>query len=250
MIVMPKQQNGIVLSKHSNAEEMSRAAADLLIGELRRKSDLLLCTATGASPTGTYQVLAEERGRNAALFQRFRVLKLDEWGGLAMDDPGSCEAYLRQHVLGPLGISNDRYAGFESQPKDPEAECVRIRTWLRANGPIDVCVLGLGTNGHLAMNEPADVLKPFVHVAQLAQTTLAHSMLAQSARRPSFGLTLGLSDIFHSKQIVLLVSGAQKSEQLARLMNKQISTQFPASLLWLHPAVTCFCDAAAAIKLR
>jgi len=229
---------------------MSRAAADFLIAELRRKSDLLLCTATGASPTRIYQLLAEERGRSAELFHRLRILKLDEWGGLAMDDPGSCEFYLQQHVLGPLGVSKDRYMGFQSQPRGPEAECARIRSWLNGNGPIDVCVLGLGINGHLAMNEPADALKPFAHVAQLAQTTLAHSMLAQSARKPSYGLTLGLTDIFHAKKIVLPVSGTQKSEQLARLMNGEISTQFPASLLRLHPAVTCFCDGDAASKLR
>ena len=171
---MSKEQSGIVLSKYSTAEEMSRAAADFLIAELRRKPDLLLCTATGASPTRTYEMLAEERGRNAGLFQRLRILKLDEWGGLAMDDPGSCECYLQQHVLGPLGVSKDRYTGFQSQPNDPDAECARMRSWLGANGPIDVCLLGLGTNGHLAMNEPADVLDPFAHVAQLAQTTLAH----------------------------------------------------------------------------
>jgi len=248
--VTTKQQRGIVLSGHSTAEEMSRAAADFLISELRRKPGLLLCTATGASPTRTYELLAEERARNAALFQRLRILKLDEWGGLAMNDPGSCESYLQQHLLGPLGVSKDRYTGFQSQSSDPEADCARIRNWLNANGPVDVCVLGLGINGHLAMNEPADALKPFAHVAQLAQTTLAHSMLAQSARKPSYGLTLGLTDIFDAKKIVLPVSGPQKSEQLARLMNGEISTQFPASLLWLHPAVTCFCDGDAASKLR
>ena len=167
-----------------------------------------------------------------------------------MDDPGSCEFYLRQHVLGPLGISKDRYTGFQSQPGDPEAECGRIRSWLNATGPVDVCILGLGTNGHLAMNEPSEALKPFAHVAQLAKTTLGHSMLAQAASKPSYGLSLGLSDIFQSRRIVLLVSGTQKSEQLARLMDGEISTQFPASLLWLHPAVTCFCDADAASKLR
>ena len=245
-----KEKSGLVLSKRATAEEMSRAAADLVLAELRRKPDLLLCTATGASPTRTYQLLAEEHGRAASLFQRLRILKLDEWGGLAMDDPGSCEFYLRQHVLGPLGISKDRYTGFQSQPGDPEAECARIRSWLSANGPIDVCILGLGTNGHLAMNEPSEALKPFAHVAQLAKTTLGHSMLAQAASKPSYGLTLGLSDIFQSKKIVLLVNGTQKSEQLARLMDGEISTQFPASLLWLHPAVTCFCDADAASKLR
>src|SRR3954447_19860067 len=88
-----------------------RSAANLVISELRAKPNLLLCTATGASPTRTYQLLAEECARNPSLFRELRILKLDEWGGLAMDDPGSCEAYLRKHVLGPLAISTHRYIG-------------------------------------------------------------------------------------------------------------------------------------------
>src|SRR5713101_2062421 len=97
-----QQQSGLLLSQHSTAEEMSRAAADLVIRELQRKPDLLLCAATGASPTRTYELLAEERARSAPLFRQLRILKLDEWGGLAMDDSGSCESYLRQHLLVPL----------------------------------------------------------------------------------------------------------------------------------------------------
>ena len=244
-----QHHSGLVLEKRADEQAMSRAAADFLLSEISRKPDLLLCTATGASPTRTYELLAEQSRRDSAKFRQIRVLKLDEWGGLAMDDPGSSETYLRRHLLGPLAISNDRYTSFNSEPADPEAECERIRTWLQSHGPIDVCILGLGTNGHLAMNEPAELLKPFAHVAQLANTTLAHSMLAQSARRPSYGLTLGLSEIFQSRKIVLLVSGAHKSKQLARLISGEVSTQFPASLLWLHSNVICFCDQAAASEL-
>src|SRR5438132_766182 len=98
----------------SDFEKASRAAADLIVSALRTKPDLLVCCATGASPTRTYELLADEHRRNSSLFQNIRILKLDEWGGLAMDDPGSCEAYLRKHVLGPLAISKDRYVGFES----------------------------------------------------------------------------------------------------------------------------------------
>ena len=237
------------LKVYSDYEQMSRAAADFILAELQNRPDLLLCTATGASPTRTYGFLAEQFQRDPATFQRLRVLNLDEWGGLAMDDPGSSETYLQRHVIGPLAISGDRYTSFQSRPKDPQKECSRIREWLARNGPIDICVLGLGTNGHLAMNEPADVLGPFAHVAELAPTTLNHSMLAGSRQRPQFGLTLGMAELLYSRRILLLVSGAGKSEQLARLFEEKISTQFPASLLWLHPAVNCFCDEAAASRL-
>jgi galactosamine-6-phosphate isomerase len=230
-------------------DAISRIAADFILAELRAKPDLLVCTATGASPTRTYAMLGEEFRRNPGLFERLRILKLDEWGGLAMDDPGSSETYLRQHLLGPLAISKDRYTGFNSEFPDRDAECARIRNWIARNGPLDICLLGLGTNGHLAMNEPAEAFSAFAHIAQLAPSTVTHSMLAQSKRKPTYGLTIGLVEIFQSRKIVLLVSGEGKSKQMGRLFNGEISTQFPASLLWLNPGVSLFCDQAAAAEL-
>jgi len=242
-------QSGIVLRSYPDYERLSRAAAEVIIAQIRAKPDLLLCAATGASPTRIYELLAHEYQREPDAFRKLRVLKLDEWGGLAIDDPGSCEVYLQRHVIGPLKISEERYTGARPDVRFPEKECARIRDWLKEHGPIDVCVLGLGSNGHLAMNEPADQLYSFAHVAELADTTKNHSMLAQSKTRPRFGMTLGMTEIFGSRKILLPVSGAAKSDQLARMMNKKITNQFPASLLWLHTDVTCYCDAQAAAHL-
>ncbi len=136
-----EHRRGLKLNKYSDYEQMSRAAADFILSELRARPGLLLCTATGASPTRTYELLAEQFQRSPSTFQSLRVLKLDEWGGLAIDDPGSSETYLRKHLLGPLGIPPERYLGFDSDPRDPETECGRIRNWLAQNGPIDICVL-------------------------------------------------------------------------------------------------------------
>src|SRR6185436_10169248 len=121
--------------------------------------------------------------------------------------------------------------GFQSDPADPAAECQQIAIWLAENGPIDLCVLGLGLNGHLAMNEPADALQPFVHMAELSPMTLQHPMLANSRRRPRFGLTLGMADLFQSKKVLLLVSGSAKRKQMTQLLAQRITTQFPASFL-------------------
>src|SRR3954449_13104552 len=137
-----KESGSFRVSVVADADAVGRAGADLVIAKLRAKPKLLLCTATGASPTRAYDLLAEEFRRSPQLFKQLRILKLDEWGGLAMDDPGSCEAYLQRYVLGPLAISSDRYIGFQSEPKNPEQEAARIREWVAANGPIDICVLG------------------------------------------------------------------------------------------------------------
>ena len=106
-------------------------------------------------------------------------------------------------------------------------------------------ILVTGANGHLGFNEPADCLEPHAHIAQLAASSLTHAMLQRSQGRPTFGLTLGMADLLQSREVLLLVSGPTKRGPLARLLSGRITTDFPASLLHLHPQVTLLCDAAA-----
>ena len=221
-------------------EALSRAAAQEIIEAARRKPDALLCLATGRTPTRTYELLADAAALAPDLFRRVRILKLDEWGGLETDDPGTCENYLRRYVLDPLQIDDSRRFGFHSNAADAEMECARYRTWLAANGPADISILGLGVNGHVALIEPAATLKPLAHVARLAPTSLQHSML--TGRRPGYGLSPGMKEILSARRILLLVSGPTKCEPLKRLLIPEITTQFPASFLWLHGNAVVMCD--------
>ena len=230
-------------------EGMSRRAAAFITAELARCPALLLCVSAGTTPTRTYDLLAVARAREPQLFARLRLLKIDEWGGLAPDHPATCEAYLRARLVEPLALPAEQYEGFAPDPRDPEAECRRVRRWLGAHGPIDLCLLGLGTNGHLALNEPGTALQPHAHFARLTPASRAHPMLQATRARPAYGLTLGIADILHSRRILLLVSGGHKRSQLERLLQPLISPQFPASFLWLHPDVTILCDRAAGAGL-
>jgi galactosamine-6-phosphate isomerase len=223
-------------------EEMSARAAARIARDLRRQPGLLLGLATGATPTRTYERLARMGRRRTSLFRRVRIAKLDEWLGLPMDHPATCETYLREHVLGPWGVPPSRYHGFPSRPRDARAECARRVRWLARHGPFDLCVLGLGRNGHLLMNEPADALPAGPHVARLAAQTRAHSMLRSMKTPPRRGLTMGLADILQSRAILLLVSGRHKAAALRRTLSGRVTTRCPASLLWLHPEVTVLCD--------
>jgi galactosamine-6-phosphate isomerase len=199
----------------------------------------LLCAATGNSPTGLYRQLQREYEQEATLFSRLRILKLDEWAGLSADTPGSCEHYLREHLLHPLQISPDRYFGFDNAAQDLEEECERVQKLLVQQGPIDICVLGLGANGHLGMNEPHEVLSPHCHVARLHATTSQHGMLAGLAKKPTRGLTLGMEDILASRHIIMLVTGAGKEAAKAKLLSGEITNRFPAAHLWTHERVNC-----------
>jgi galactosamine-6-phosphate isomerase len=224
-------------------EAVSRHAADRIDERLRQEPSALLCLACGATPMRTYQLLAERGAREAALFAKCRVIKLDEWGGLPSGDPATCEVQLRSTLISPLRL-DDRYVSFSSQPQDPKAECARIASWLLHHGPIDTCVLGLGVNGHIGFNEPAAFLAPHAHVAQLSQASFEHSMLRQTTHRPTFGLTLGMADLLQSREVLLMVTGAAKREALRRLLTGPITTEFPGSLLQLHRNAVILCDAA------
>ncbi len=227
------------------ADTVAKNAAELIVQQLQEAPDLLLCAASGSSPEGTFQRLAEWCVHEPGLFDEMRLIKLDEWGGLPMDHPATCEQYMRKFLLDPLHIPAERYCGFRSNPENAEDECARVNETIERIGPIGVSVLGLGLNGHLGLNEPASFLQPWCHVAKLSDTALAHGMLASSGARPKYGMTLGLADILASQTIVLIILGAAKREPLRRLYDERISTEFPASLLWTHPNTHVFCDRAA-----
>ncbi len=223
-------------------EELSQKAKDIILQKIKRKKDLLLCAATGGSPTETYRLLGKEHLRRPGLFAELRILKLDEWGGTPLDDKGTCESYLQDHLLQPLHISESRYIGFNSCPDDPMQECLNIQEQLDKEGPIDICILGLGINGHLALNEPAEYLQPHCHKVELSGQSLQHPMTSEMLIKPTYGLTLGMADIFCSKMIIILIHGQQKKKMVSQLLSKKISSSVPASFLWLHPNVICLIE--------
>jgi galactosamine-6-phosphate isomerase len=226
----------------NNIELISNKASEIIIDELQRRHGMLLCTASGSSPLLTYQLLARKYKEDPGLFGNLRILKLDEWGGIRMDNPQSCEVYLQKNIVQPLHISTDRYIAFNTNPGQPEEECIRIASWLKQNGPIDICVLGLGLNGHIAFNEPADHLQPHCHIISLSEKSLQHSMATRMGEMPAFGITIGMADILQSRKIIMLVTGPGKKEIISKFLSGRITSELPASFLWLHPEVVCMVD--------
>lgn len=227
-------------------EDISCKAKKIIVENLIQDQKLLLCAATGGSPTRLYEMLATEQTANPDLFSGMRVIKLDEWGGIPMQHAGTCESYLQQHVIQPLKITTDRYISFQSHTNDPEEECLKIQQQLDEKGPVDLCILGLGMNGHIALNEPAGFLQPECHVANLSSQSLQHPMISEKDEKPAYGLTLGVANILQSKRIIVLINGNHKREITRQFLTKKITTILPASLLWLHPNVTCLIDKEAA----
>ncbi len=221
-----------------NYESMSKLAAQLVIDEVQIKKDLLFCAATGNSPTGMYAEMA----KNHAYFRSMRVVKMDEWGVIPLTHPDSCETYLKKHLLGPLEIPEKHYKGFDTAPQKVESEIENMRSYISQNGPFDICILGLGKNGHIAFNEPDVHLEPEFHKAKLAESTIQHDPALSQGIEPAYGLCVGMKDILLTKKIIFLISGKQKQEAITQVLSKKISTQCPASFLWMHPKVECLID--------
>ena len=225
-----------------NYEAMSQQGAEIVMREIERKSDLLFCVASGGSPTGLYQEMVKSYRFNADFFSELRVIKLDEWGGLDEGSTFSSEYDVQEKFIKPLEIGEDRYITIDPMTENPKEECLRVQKELSENGPIDICILGIGVNGHIALNEPAEKLQLDCHVAVLAPTTLNHGMIKTLSHPPTFGMTLGIGNIMDSNRIILFISGKGKKQALEQLLTREITTQFPASMLWLHPNVDLIID--------
>jgi len=221
-------------------EAMSLNAGQLIFDKLLQKPEMLFCAASGSSPYGTYAELVNKYKSDPDVFSKMRILKLDEWGGIPMSDPQTCESFLQENLISPLNIPPERFYSFDSNPENPKKECETVNFIIRNNGSIDLCVLGLGLNGHIAFNEPASCLIPDCHVTNLSVKSMEHPMAVKMKEKPTFGLTIGMADILQSQKILILITGNNKDHILKRFLSKEITTKLPASFLWLHNDVTCF----------
>lgn len=237
-----REIGGLNIIVPGDYEQMSQCCADMIFSDISDRPDLLLCAATGSTPTRTYDLLTAMYEKNPETFDELRIVKLDEWGGIPGNDPATCETYLQKHLIKPLSIDSDRFFSFESNPNNPDQEIQRIAQKIKQEGGIDLCILGMGVNGHLGFNEPATVLTPHAHIAVLSDTTKKHTMAQQTEGKIEYGLTLGMDDIMDSKKVILLINGVHKQEAFQKFMSTNSSPLFPVSKLWQHPNVTIICD--------
>jgi len=219
----------------SDFDQMSQKGADLVHIEVAKKPDLLFCAASGGSPSGLYELMHQKHLNNSDFFNKMRVVKLDEWVGLPEDSTFTSEYDIDQKLLRKIEIPEQRYISFDSQTKKPEEECERIENEISKSGPIDICILGIGQNGHIALNEPSESLKVDCHVAELSKTTLSSGMIQTVEVSLKEGMTMGVGTIMSAKMVLLFIAGKGKERALEILLKKEVRTDLPASMLWMHP---------------
>lgn len=226
-------------------EEMSRKGFELVKKEIEKKPDLLFCVASGGSPSGLYSEMVNYQKEQPDFCSELKVVKLDEWGGLEAGSTFTSEYDVQAKFLQPLGISPERYLTIDPFTADPTGDCERMKYMLELHGPVDICILGIGVNGHIALNEPGDALNLGFHISKLAESTLNNGMIKSLKQPPTFGMTMGVGEILRAKKVLLFIAGSGKKEAFQKLLKEEVSTQFPASLLWLHPNVDVLVDESA-----
>lgn len=226
---------------YPNYPTLCEAACDSMLELIRRKPNAALCLATGATPLLVYQQLVEKIKQQAVDVSHITFVKLDEWVGIPPDNPGSCESFLQRHIIQPLNIRNERFISFNPIMAN-ERECDRIEDLITRQGGLDFCLLGLGKNGHLGLNEPDVALTPSCHIVQLDEQTRQHEMLKTAKQPITRGITLGLRNILAAKTVFLLVAGEGKQRAFTTFCEEKVTPALPASFLWLHSHATCFYD--------
>ncbi len=204
-----------------------------------KKPDSLFCIATGSSPTRAYEIFVELVNKEQIDVQKLRILKLDEWWRVDENDPCTCENFIQRKIIKPLNISSKNYIKFNSDAPDANVECDRIAEIIHENGPIDLCILGIGKNGHLGLNEPGSYFVPFSHVIQLDKKTKTHDMLTKTNVTINYGMTIGMADIICSRKVLFIATGNEKKDSFNVFLEGKVRSDLPASILWLHPNALC-----------
>jgi glucosamine-6-phosphate deaminase len=222
-----------------SADEFAGAAADLVTEQLRHAQSVLTLP-TGNTPVRVYAELVRRSRAGLVSFDSARIFDLDEYCGLPPADPHSYAAFMDRHLVAPLGLPARQVRLWRGDAADLDAECRDYDKALGACGGIDLCVLGLGTNGHIAFNEPGSSWELRTHVVELSPSTRAQfeRQAAPSREVPSHGLTLGIRNVLEARRILLLIAGAHKSAARDALYEGKEDLDWPVTSLLRHTAVT------------
>ena len=233
------------------SRQVARLAADAIEELLRRKPDAVLGLATGSTPLPVYDELAE-RHAGGLDFSRASGFTLDEYVGLPDGHPESYREVIRREFTDRVNIAPDNVHGPDGSAADIPAACQAYEDAIAAAGGVDLQLLGVGTDGHIAFNEPGSSFASRTRIKSLIEQTRRDNarFFSSLAEVPHHVLTQGLATIMEARHVILLATGAQKAQAVREFVEGPVSAICPASVLQFHPHATVLLDEAAASALK
>ncbi len=226
-------------------EELSQRAAKIIKEEIVKNPNIVLGLATGSTPIGTYKELIRFHNESGLDFSGVKTFNLDEYVGLDGEHPGSYRYFMDKELFSQINIKIENTNVPDGKASNLEDYCKEYDKAVEEAGGIDIQVLGIGTNGHIAFIEPAEEISLYTSIAKLNESTIKdNSRFFESIDEvPKTAISLGIYSILKAKKIILLANGKNKADAIAKILNSEkISTQVPASLLRLHTDVTVILD--------
>lgn len=237
--------------KTKNYDEMSRKAATVIASQVVLKPDCVLGLATGSTPIGLYKNLVEWYNNGDLDFSAASSCNLDEYRGLSPENDQSYRYFMNHNLFDHINLPKERTFVPDGLEADSTVACEKYEQIIKEMGGIDLQLLGLGHNGHIGFNEPADEFPKTTNCVDLTESTIQANkrFFACEDDVPKQAYTMGIGTIMNAKKILVVVSGADKADILDKVVNGPVTPQVPASILQLHPDVTIVADEAAAAKL-
>ena len=228
----------------NNYEEISAKAAEIIAELVKSKPNCILGLATGSTPVGTYKELISKNKNGEISFKNTISYNLDEYYPISPENNQSYRYFMNENLFNHIDIPMENTHLLNGEAKDPDAECKAYDEAIKNAGGIDIQILGIGRNGHIAFNEPDEALIAPTHKTGLTADTIdANSRFFESTDLvPKFALTMGMASIFAARKIILLANSASKAQAISELRSDKITTSNPSTLLKLHPDVTIICD--------
>jgi len=231
-------------------ESMSRTTAMLIVQTIKNKPGALLCLAAGDTPRRAYSLIREIAEKENADLSQCSFVSLDEWVGIAPENEGSCQYFLRSVVFGPLQIAEQQIHLFNALSPDLENECKEMDRFISERGGIDLMVVGIGRNGHIGFNEPGVAPDHYSHVVPLDETTrTVGQKYFKTETVLSSGITLGLKHLMEAGIAIMIANGDNKAAVIKEALEMPVDVKMPASILQQHRNGIVILDEAAASLL-
>ncbi len=216
-------------------DALSARAAQLFLTAIREQPNIALGLPTGRTPLGMYERVVAECSRQYHCFRDVVTFNLDEYAGISCEHPGSYCTFMKRVLFDHVDVDPRNTHIPDGAAGDLDAECARYEGDITAAAGLGLTFLGLGSNGHIAFNEPGTPWTSRTRVVELtASTRAANAALFPGQEVPTHAITMGIGTILDSKRIVLLASGERKREAIERLRSGVSTEGFPASALWTH----------------
>ena len=233
-------------------EELGRVAANIIAAQVTLKPNSVLGLATGSSPISTYQNLIKKYENGDLDFSKCHTANLDEYVGLTKDNDQSYAYFMYDNLFKHININMANTNIPDGTEKDAAKECARYDKVVSDLGGVDIQLLGIGHNGHVGFNEPADCFAKGTNLIDLTQSTIdANTRFFEKKEDvPTQAYTMGIKTIMSAKKVLLVATGEGKAEIIYKMVAGDITPQVPASVLQLHNDAIVVVDEAAAKLLK